>query len=157
MLKFTDDDYDKMESMQKEVWVKLIPRKEAERTLSKAIENFIAVLHGEKKYEKGIEKILKHAEFFFRIDLENGGEKFNKISYQKKELSDYWNARYKIGKNNSHVYEFELEISLEYVFALVIHLASSPYALGKERVEQIVQEHNIPLDLFAINEVNEII
>ena len=157
MLKFNENDYEKLDTMKKVVWVRMIPRKEAERTLSKGLEKYIEVLQEKIKYTKGIEKILKHCEYFFRVDYENGGKQFQKLTHGQNDLFEYWKAKYKIGENNSHVYEYKIEISMDYAVALLIHLASSPYALGRERVEQIVQDHNLPLNLFDLNEIKEII
>lgn len=157
MLKFSENDYEKLDAMNLEVWVRMVPRQEAEKTLSKGLEKYIEVLQGKVKYEKGIEKILKHCEYFFRVDYENEGKQFQKLTHRKNDLFEYWKAKYKIGENNSHVYEYKIEISMDYAVALLIHLASSPYALGMERVEQIVQDHNLPLNLFNLNEIKEII
>ena len=157
MLKFAENDYGKMDAMTEEVCVRMIPRQEAERTLSKGLDKYIEVLQGKIKYTKGIEKILKHCEYFFRVDYENGCKQFQKVTHKKNGLLEYWEAKYKIGENNSHVYEYNIEISMDYAVALLIHLAYSPYALGKDRAEQILQDYNLPLNLFDFNEIKAII
>ena len=64
-------------------------------------------------------------------------------------LNYFWDNDIKNNKTN----EESLDISLEKALLIVLYFAASPYALGSERVNEILQDHAMPLDLFGDEEV----
>lgn len=141
-------------------------KKEEKRRLNKIIKCFFNAKKGKIKANKCIRLIMKHLRYFIEIDKHvNKYSLYKKIptsigpdSFYKESCEMVHNSSKRdIQKKSSERMNLNgfFKVSIIHIFKISIFLASSDYAMGKSKVEEILANNNLPLDEYGINAIEQ--